>query len=144
YYGPAARQYSRLAVDGGEPAQKLALWKHKVLAAWPKVSMSRHDSALEEIQAGDALPVRLKADLGGLEADDVKVECVVGTTREDGQFHGHECFSLVPEKREKSGEIWFSLDLRPALPGPQYYKIRMFPFHKLLSHPFELGCMLWL
>ncbi|MCP4043647.1 MAG: glycosyltransferase family 1 protein, partial [Gammaproteobacteria bacterium] len=46
YYGPAARQYSRLAVDGGEPAQKLALWKHKVLAAWPKVSMSRHDSAL--------------------------------------------------------------------------------------------------
>jgi starch phosphorylase len=43
-----------------------------------------------------------------------------------------------------AGETTFALDLLPRLPGLQYYKLRMYPYHTLLSHPFETGCMIWL
>ena len=41
-------------------------------------------------------------------------------------------------------EVMFELDLQPPLSGLQYYKIRIYPYHELLSHRFETGCMIWL
>ncbi|MFL6622517.1 MAG: hypothetical protein ACJ8NR_07860 [Sulfurifustis sp.] len=38
----------------------------------------------------------------------------------------------------------FQLDLMPPLPGLQYYRIRMVPFHPCLVNRFETGYMLWL
>ncbi len=44
----------------------------------------------------------------------------------------------------KKSTTRFHLALNPPLPGLQYYKIRAFPRHERLSHPFETGCMMWL
>ena len=41
------------------------------------------------------------------------------------------------------GETIFKLDLNPRLPGLQYYKIRLFPFHPALTHRYETGYMIW-
>jgi len=41
-------------------------------------------------------------------------------------------------------ETLYRLDLQPPLSGLQYYKIRIYPSHPLLSHRFEMGCMLWI
>jgi starch phosphorylase len=32
----------------------------------------------------------------------------------------------------------------PEIAGLQYYKLRMYPYNESLSHPFELGCMIWI
>ena len=37
----------------------------------------------------------------------------------------------------------FVLDLRPELCGRLDYRIRAYPNHALLTHPFELGLMRW-
>jgi starch phosphorylase len=37
----------------------------------------------------------------------------------------------------------FQIELSPEIAGLQYYKLRMYPFHHALSHPFEVGCMIW-
>jgi starch phosphorylase len=41
-------------------------------------------------------------------------------------------------------EHQFSLDLSPDLCGRLDYKIRVYPFHELLTHPLEMGLMQWL
>ena len=38
----------------------------------------------------------------------------------------------------------FAIELPPEIPGLQYYKLRMYPYTEALSHPFELGCMIWI
>ena len=35
------------------------------------------------------------------------------------------------------------LELKPELCGRLDYRIRVYPRHELLTHPFELGLMLW-
>jgi starch phosphorylase len=32
----------------------------------------------------------------------------------------------------------------PEIAGLQYYKLRMYPHHQAMAHPFELGCMIWI
>ncbi len=144
YYAPAARQQAQLGAENGTLARTLAGWKQKVSEAWPRVGISRADGCLQEIRAGESLRVSLSASLGGLEPEDVRVECVVGTMDDENKFTSHECHVFTADGRNSAGDTLFNLDLRPALPGLQYYKIRIFPFHKLLSHPFETGRMIWL
>jgi len=57
---------------------------------------------------------------------------------------GGDPYRIWTVDRNNEGESIFRLDLHPRLPGLQYYKIRLYPFHPTLPHQFEMGYMLWL
>jgi starch phosphorylase len=46
--------------------------------------------------------------------------------------------------RDNGADSEFMLELAPELSGLLHYKIRIYPYQPLLSHPFELGCLLWI
>ena len=91
----------------------------------------------------DKICMRVRAALNGLEAGDVILECLLGTNGSDGEF-------VVAQKVEleaTGGEghyTEFSIDTMPAIAGLQYYKLRMYPYNEALSHPFEMGFMIWI
>ncbi|MDH5649003.1 MAG: alpha-glucan family phosphorylase, partial [Gammaproteobacteria bacterium] len=143
YYAPASKQHRILSENKRAPAEQLSQWKKLVTHAWHGVKLTRMDNAPQHIRSGDILPIRVLADLNGLHADDVIVECLLGTENELGEFEVKTCFYL-DVIGESDGKTEFHLDLCPSLSGLQYYKIRMYPYHKLLSHHFETGCMIWL
>lgn len=144
YYARAITQSERLGEDDAQPARELARWKTKVQAAWPKVRMDRIDNSPGAIPAGQTLPIRVRADLNGLRPEDVAVECLVGTEDESGGFVLHHAYQLDPETGSGARGTVFALDLQPPLSGLQIYKLRMYPYHALLSHRFETGRMMWL
>ena len=144
FYGPAAAHARTLAANDNSGARALATWKHKVWKAWPQVSLRLASESPQQITAGATVDLRVAARLDGLNASDVKVECVVGTEDEHGEFLPADRFEFSPAGTNKDGETLFSLSLAPPLPGLQFYKLRMYPYHPMLAHPFELGCMLWL
>ena len=43
----------------------------------------------------------------------------------------------------EAGEHRFALELQPELCGRLDYRIRAYPCHEALTHPFELGLMVW-
>ena len=66
---------------------------------------------------------------------------------------GHDVVPLVTPGAERfvaaetlpqTHEQRFVLDLKPELCGRLDYRIRIYPRHALLTHPFELGLMRWL
>lgn len=141
YYGPAARQTAALSANGLALAHDLAAWKQKVRQRWSGVSIAVDGTLPTALYKGDTLPLRITARLNGLSPDDVVVECVLGREDSEGVFH--------PAKTEAlglaggGGEVTrFSLDLEP-LAGQQSFRIRMRPAHPGLSHPFEVGCVVW-
>jgi starch phosphorylase len=82
--------------------------------------------------------------LGTLDIRDVRVECIFGRQSGESGFVIHHSAELRPLGLNADGEATYSLETRPPLSGLQHYKLRVYPFHPLLRHPFESGMMMWI
>jgi starch phosphorylase len=142
YYLPAARQGRKYAEHAFQGARDLAAWKAKVRAAWPGVAARRLDTPRSRIQFGDSIPVEITVKLNGLSPADVCVELLLtrGLRETPVVQHSHE---LAADGAAEHEEQRFRIDLRPGLAGRLDYRIRIFPRHELLTHPFELGLSCW-
>jgi starch phosphorylase len=144
FYAPASRQNKKLCADDYKGAKELAAWKTRINRAWPEVTLARTDKSSSEIMSGDSLTIEIAVNLGELTTDDVVLECIIGTETAHETFQEREQVMLSPKGSGKDGQTLFGIDLMPPLSGLQFYKLRLYPSHPLLSHPFETGHILWL
>jgi starch phosphorylase len=143
FYQPAARKWRQFSIDNFANASQLAQWKARINTAWDGVAMQRKDGAPVRMGYGDSVHLEVAVNLNGLKADDIRVELLL--TR-PGVTHHHSQRSFRFEHRgvDNQGENLYVLDLRPEVCGKIEYRIRAFPHHQLLTHPFEMGKMVWL
>jgi glycogen phosphorylase len=164
-YAPAAREAERLSSDGFRGALELAAWKQRVAAAWPRVGLRRLDEPVGRIRQGQALRIEVAVQLDALSPDDVVVELLFGRPR-PGELPASaahlmtEVGNLANRPKSQSfrrtlrleavgrtqegGEHRYRLEANPGLSGRLVYRLRIYPTHELLSHPFETGLMRWL
>ncbi|ONF44114.1 alpha-glucan phosphorylase [Marinobacter lutaoensis] len=143
YYEPASAQGDRLLADNGAEARELAEWKARVRQAWSGVSLKVVGCVEELCRSDGSIALRVEADLNGLNAGDVRVECLV--TPECTGSHdspGPDRF-LLTKASEQDGRTVFETEVAPPYPGLQTLRLRMYPYHPALTHLFEMGCMLW-
>jgi glycogen phosphorylase len=144
FYAPAARQWRTYSADGYRAAGNVAAWKAKVRHAWDRVHLKRVDDAPRRMPYGESLDLDVAVDLGGLEPADVAVEVLFGRP---GAWYGERVRNLRMEHagaEDGSSVHRYRLHLTPDLCGKLEYRIRAFPHHGLLTHPFEMGLMKWL
>ncbi len=144
FYAPAIMHGKELQENAYEAAIQLAQWKQKVRGCWPNVKADRLDQPLQRIYRDDAFEVRVSVDLAGLEPTDIIVDCMVGAVNNDKLFDRHSLFQLEFDTLEQDGRATYALSVALAETGLQCYKLRVYPYHKLLGQRFELGAMLWL
>ena len=142
YYIPASRQGHRYAQNGYEAAKSISAWKAKVRESWIGVSARRLDTPRPRIQFGEAVPIEVAVQLNGLAPSDVCVELLLERGAREGTpvQHTHELTDSGPLA---DGEHRFRVELKPGLAGRLDYRIRIYPRHELLTHPFELGLQCW-
>lgn len=143
FYGSASRQWRRYSENNFAAANVLAAWKAKVRQAWSGVALRRIDEARQRITFNETIQLRVAANLNGLSPEDVRVELLIGRASKHGQTHE---MSAIPFKAAGfSGyECLFELEFAPELCGKLLYRVRVYPYHDLLTHPFETGLMVWL
>ncbi|HEX6242804.1 MAG TPA: hypothetical protein VFZ61_17950, partial [Polyangiales bacterium] len=80
--------------------------------------------------------------LNGLAPADVRVELLLSRELRGTQAveHSHE---LAPAGEAHGGEQRYEVALKPGLSGRLDYRIRLYPRHDLLTHPFETGLCCW-
>ena len=141
----AAKQGARMAQQGRATA--LADWKKRVKTLWPKVTAERIDDRTSELQLRQSITLSLKINLNGLDSTDILVECIVGQFVQ-GHFLAESCIKLdfrMQEQEQRQGaDGIYTVDWVPSECGLKQYRLRVYPYNELLSHPFETGCMLWL
>lgn len=143
YYSLAKKQHALLATHNGAPAIEMANWKKKIDENWKNLRIKRLDTNQTVVKQSETLPIKVSAFLNGLSPDDVAVECIISSQQLDGTFKVHQRYRL--QQTEVTGdETIFSLDLKPSLPGINFYQLRIYPYHQHLSHPFETGYIIWL
>jgi len=154
-YVPAARQYAKLAEGNFAGAQTLADWKARVRQAWPRVVLRLLTDTPAEMARGARLRLRIAAALAGLEPADVRVEFVARRLLPESTFEIPALSSYTEGARDgvwstmlaptaeldTDGAAVFALDAQPVECGQFATQIRIYPWHELLSHPFELGLM---
>jgi starch phosphorylase len=143
FYVPASAQGRRYAERNFDGAKKVAAWKSRVRSAWPGVAVRRIDAPRRRIQFGESIPIEVAVRLNGLEPNDVAVELLLtrGLHEPAEKRDRHELKAAGPI--DGTSEHRFVLELKPELCGRLDYRIRVYPRHELLTHPFELGLMLW-
>jgi starch phosphorylase len=157
-YVPAATQYRRLAADAFSGARTLAEWKQRVRQAWPKVSLKLLSDVARDLPRGERLRLRVAAGLNGLSPSDVRLEFVArrllpeadlsppplssyGLIARAGLWHA--ALAATGEHDADGAEV-FALDVEPQECGQFRTEVRVYPWHELLTHPYELGLMKWL
>jgi glycogen phosphorylase len=142
-YAPASRRGAELGAAQGRRALELAQWKQKVRHAWDGVRLAA-EPAPAVLPHGERLKLRVRAQLNGLAPEDLTVECLLGRQQPPMDFEGRLAIHFAGGGSARgNGEALYELDLEP-MPGLQHYRIRAYPRHRDLIHPFEMGCMAWL
>jgi glycogen phosphorylase len=157
-YDPAARQYRELAAHDFAAARALAEWKQRVRQAWVKVGLRLLSETPSELPRTRSLRIRVAAALSGLALSDVRVEFVAHRRLPEANFEPPRLSSYRSERHdglwsaalkptgefESDGAAVFVLDMPPPACGQFATEVRIYPFHELLAHPYELGLMKWL
>src|SRR5437016_14300548 len=145
FYLPASHEGRRYRDDAFAAAKEVAAWKARMRAAWPGVQLRRLDKPAERLQFGQPLRIELGVKLNGLVPDDVMVEMLMSSPDHDAHETPRQRHRFAPEGKEiAAGEQRFVVELTPEFCGRVDYRIRAYPWHELLAHPFELGLMIWL
>src|SRR5690606_303139 len=142
FYGPAARQLVRLAQDNASNARKLAAWKHNVRMRWPGVSIRLAAQPPQQTVRRESWTLYVTANLSGRTSGDGVIECLCGRPSPAGQLQAEER-GIFQAVSSNGNESEFAPELAPELSGQLHYKFRIYPHNPLLSHPFEMGFMLW-
>lgn len=143
FYVPARNQRRRLGADDARLARQLAEWKQRARGAWPGVTMQLMVQPSAHLFHGDQMPFKVQANLNHLGPGDVKLECLLGREDDSGEFVVEQTFELAAVGEDGYHTV-FEAQVDPAIAGLQFYKLRMYPYNDAQSHPFELGCMLWI
>ena len=144
YYLSARDKSNLISENNGQPARELSQWKSKIKKAWSGVSLSCISQKPTAVKQGETITIKVQANLNGLSSNDVIVECVLSDDDTQDMFVEYNTYKFSPDGPIISKEQVFILKLNPDVSGMQYLKIRMFPYHEYLCHPFETGCMVWL
>jgi starch phosphorylase len=144
-YVPAADRTRRLSADRGHGARDLAAWKRRVSSLFSKAEFFSVKLSVPEparLAAGTPFGVEVEVRLGGLEATDVTVDWFEGVPDADNVVD--EGFSTPLNLVEKvdGRAIYGGTVIRP-MDDQRGYSIRLRPFHPELTHPNEMGLVLW-
>ena len=142
FYQPAAQQGRRFSERGQAVARDIAAWKTKVRKAWPGVRIRRVDHPTTQLQFGGKIEFEVAVTLNGLLPDDITVEVLLSRSEYDSGSDERQRHLFVARQRQ-GDEHRYALTLEPDLCGRLDYRIRAFPCHADLTHPLELGLMLW-
>jgi starch phosphorylase len=142
-YAPAAAQWRKYANDDYAGARHVALWKDRIRAAWPKVQLRRVDQSVARIRYGEAMRFEIAVRLDGLAPEDLTVELVFTRPGETLAAKARR-YPLHPVQALDNGDYLYARELTPDQCGKMEYRVRAYPTHPLLTHPFEMGMTIWL
>jgi starch phosphorylase len=143
FYMPASRLGGSLSARQGEGAKELAQWRRRIDTHWPHLQarlIRDHDDSFHH---GDLLQLQVAVRLDGLEPNDLCVEAVMARDLPGQEFRDEACYRFESHDLE-DGEMMFRLAIPLVDNGRFTYRIRLFPTHPRLSHPFETGYTYWL
>lgn len=144
FYLPARQHHEELMADAAARARRLAVWKERVTAAWPKVRVTHVEiSEPSEVKVGQPIQIRARARLGGLAPEDVAVEWYSGLVNGSGDIFQAKVTLLQPTAPDGPDGYLFQATAVPQRSGRHGGTVRVRPLHADLTAEFLPGLIVW-
>jgi starch phosphorylase len=143
FYVPANALATRLSGDLSA-AERLAAWKERVRAAWPKVVIhALVPRSPDEVKVGEPVVVEAKVSLGELSPEDVAVELYYGPTHGGHELRHGAIVRMSVATRTEGGEYTFVGEIPTSESGAHAFTARVMPYNPAMSHPYETSLVRW-
>lgn len=143
-YFAASDRHFVLRENNYGAAKELAQWKERVLEHWYTIQILGVETSREHtLTVGEVLEVKAAIALGALEPRDVQVTLFQGRVNEAGLLE-EACPTLMTLVRTTSdGRSIYTAQVSYESSGYQGIALQLLPRHAYLSHPYEMGLVLW-
>ncbi len=148
-YIPSIKQEEEFKKDDFKIAKELTVWKNYISSLWNNISIEvdsvkpTGDSIETTIANGIEISAIVK--LGGIKSEDVNVEVYYRKIDDKGNVIEDNLVSIMDKREELgNGRVKFSTILKPENGGRYEFTLRVVPYNKNLSHPYEMGLVYWL
>jgi starch phosphorylase len=128
-YNPAHRHAVESSLDHYQSARQRVNWNNKVRQVWDRVNfVDTGASPTGAVTSGHPVAIQTSIDLAGLEADDVRVEAVLGPIGATGHLEDADIVVLKPIGTTGASTL-FSREVTPGHTGRLGYAFRISPNH---------------
>jgi starch phosphorylase len=142
-YEPTAAQTDRLKSDGFRPAQGLAAWKARVVAAWDGVEVLSVETDVDVASLGTDRVVEAEVSLGTLDPGDVEVQLLHGPVGQSDELEQPTVVTMSPAVDGATGNRRYRGQFACERAGRYGFTVRVVPAHPVLTSPVELGRIAW-
>jgi starch phosphorylase len=144
-YIPAEKSYESLSHDNCAAATELSQWKSRMRKDWPKVQIDDVQVGNEDrqnIPVGQALELRARVHLGGVDPKHVRVEAYHGEAG-NGGIKNPIVTVLHEAGPNGDGSYLYQGSVPAAESGAYGFRIRVVPTHPHLMQDHELRLITW-
>lgn len=142
FYVPEMKQSEVVEQNHYKYARTLATWKEHVRHGWENMEMYVDGRREGQLSLGESLDIRAWIRMSELQPDDISVELVYGTIK-DELAEAQHVLPMTYIRRELDGSYRYEIHLQPPKSGSIAYNVRVVPCHPALSEKYELGLIRW-
>ena len=146
FYAPAARRWDRFTGGDLASARQLSAWRGKLKQHFGGVhveSVTDDMGSAGGAKVGKDITVQAVVNLGGLGAEDLKVELYHGGLDEDGQLTDGQAMAMKQVGDAQDHRARYEARMPCAKSGRCGYTVRILPSHPMLADPREMAMIRW-
>ncbi len=143
FYIPASLRWDQIRAEHFKGLKELIAWMKRLKIHWPHLEfVAKRSEARKSVTLGESLPVEVDLRLSGLTPQDLSVEVYWGPVNSKAEFL-NRFFSPMEPVHQNGSITTFRGGIPCQSAGRFGYRIRILPFHPLLSNPYSMGLILW-
>ncbi len=148
-YIPSIKQEEEFKKDDFKIAKELTVWKNYISSLWNNISIEvdsvKPTGDSIETTIANGIEISAIVRLGGIKSEDVNVEVYYRKIDDKGNVIEDNLVAIMGKREELgNGRVKFSTILKPENGGRYEFTLRVVPYNKNLSHPYEMGLVYWL
>ena len=144
YYLPQSERTAKLKANNFGKAKELANWKTRILDVWNQIEVKNiqvSDGITNTYQMGKGYPSWVTLDLKGLNQEEIGVELIVATGKDQPRFVEKHDFS---SEKSTDGMAHYKLELTLKKPGIYNYGLRIYAKNSDLPNRQDFRLLKWL
>ncbi|RPJ05182.1 MAG: alpha-glucan family phosphorylase, partial [Deltaproteobacteria bacterium] len=143
FYLPSALDWNRIQENQFKGSRDLSAWTRYLRENWPQLRiLEKQTGTRTAVFVGKSLSVEVTLQMGKLQPRDLAVDIYYGPVDSKAEFLDRTTISLCEFTQAENRTI-FRGEIPCQEVGRFGFRVRVLPFHPLLTNPFSLGLVLW-